>query len=143
MKAHLPARRLDDWPERLAAFLEERRHIPYAWGKQDCFLMAMDAALAMTGQDRAAPWREYMTGEDEVRGVIAGAGGIPELMEAVEAIFGVMRVGPLLAQRGDLALITEGDVEALGVVTGLHVAVAGLRGLVFYPATVARMAWVT
>lgn len=137
------ARRLDDWPERLAAFLEERRHVPYAWGKQDCFLLAMDAAQALTGQDRAAPWRSILTGEDAVREVIINAGGLDFLMDGVAAIFGLHRVGPALAQRGDIALISEGDVEALGVVTGAHVAVAGLRGLDFRPLAEAEIAWVT
>ena len=50
-------KRLEDWPERLAAFVEARRAMPFRWGQNDCALFAADAVAAVTGVDLAERWR--------------------------------------------------------------------------------------
>ena len=49
--------RLQDWPSRLAEFVESRRDVGFARGKADCCMLVADAVQAMTGVDYAARWR--------------------------------------------------------------------------------------
>lgn len=51
--------RFRDWRERLSLFIVERRDRAFDWGEADCCLTCADSALAMTGEDFAAPLRGY------------------------------------------------------------------------------------
>ncbi len=137
-----PAPRLPDWPERLAALIETRRHAPFAWGSHDCMLFAADAVLACTGRDPAAEWRGRYTTEAQAEAIM-GEGGLYALVRQVEDARGTALCPPHLAQRGDTALVMRGNQAIMGVVLGDQVALPGLDGLVFVPLAAARRAWVT
>jgi hypothetical protein len=125
-----PARR-EDWPERLLAFVEERRATPFGWGVNDCALFAADAALAMTGHDFAAPFRgRYRTAAGARRALRAN--GAASLEDFVTQALGAP-VAPALARRGDVVLFDAIDGPALGVALGAQAAAAGPAGTALVP----------
>lgn len=134
--------RLPDWPERLAALVEARRHAPFAWGRQDCVAFAADAAIAVTGRDPLAAWRGRYGSEAEADAILADHGGdLYRFMVLLMEAFGAPACPPRLAQRGDLALVQLGNLLAVGVVTGGAIAAPGQDGLAFAPPAAARRAW--
>lgn len=142
MRPAPPYPRLPDWPERLTALVEARRDTPFAWGCQDCCLFAADAVLAITGRDPAAAWRGCYADEAGAEALLAAAGGLETLAQAVLARFGAAECPPALAQRGDVVLARLGNADGLGVVLGQDIAAPALRGLAFLPFAAARRAWV-
>lgn len=103
--------RYQDWPERLAAFIEERRYVPFAWGTNDCCMFAADALLAITGVDFADGLRTYTTELGAAR-IIKGAGGMSCLVKGLD----LKPVG--FANRGDLVLCHTENGETFGICTG-------------------------
>jgi hypothetical protein len=134
------AARLPDWPERLAAFIEARRDMPFDWQVNDCCVLAADAVLAMTGRDFLADYRGRYATEEQAEALM-GEGGLPAFLPRVMAAFGAQEVPPAGAQRGDVALIRLENQLVCGVVTGPHIAAPGARGLAFVPLRRATMAW--
>lgn len=45
--------RFEDWPERLAVYLDRLHEEPFAWGKHDCILFTAGAIKTQTGVDLA------------------------------------------------------------------------------------------
>jgi hypothetical protein len=134
------APRLPDWPERLAAFIEARREVPFEWAENDCCALAADAVLAMTGRDFLAAFRGRYATEDQAEALM-GPGGLQAFLPRVLAKFGALELSPAEAQRGDVALIGLENQLVCGVVTGPHIAAPGARGLAFVPLRRATMAW--
>lgn len=101
-------RRFQDWPMRLAAYIEKSRPLRFQWGRQDCCLWACDWVLEATGIDIAASFRGTY---DDMQGAAAAmkrycGGGLPELVEKMAAEHPtVIEVRPRLAQRGDVVLV--------------------------------------
>jgi hypothetical protein len=118
--------RPDDWPERLAAFLAAR-HVPFAWGSQDCVSLAADWVMALGLDDPIAPFRGYTDARSAVLAIRA-AGGISSYWATAlpETPIG-------MARRGDLGVIHIGRREATVIVTGGELVGAGAQGLVTLP----------
>lgn len=131
--------RLQDWPERLAALVEARREVPFAWGSHDCALFMADAVAAVTGEDPAAAFRGYTT-EAEAEEIL-GAEGLEGVVARALAEFGCGDCPPALAQRGDVALALLGNQPTMVVVLGEVLAGPGPRGLVFLPSARIQRAW--
>lgn len=130
--------RVDDWPQRLAAFIEARRHLAFAWGVHDCALMAADWVHECTGTDPASPLRgTYHTAAEAAR-IIARAGSLAQLADAQ-----LQRLpSPLHAGRGDVALVTDPEgCEVLGIMLTDAVAAPGPHGLTFAARADAMVAW--
>ena len=131
--------RLEDWPERLAAYVDARRSALFVWGEHDCVLFAAGAIEAITGVDVAADARGgYSTGPQALRWLD------DRPLEAVVTRRLGQPVSGAFAQRGDVALVTSdypGFDHALAVVLGPHLAVPGARGLVYRRLTDAIVAW--
>ena len=139
----MPLVRDERWPERLASFIEERRHAPFAWGSNDCSLFACDAMLAMTGIDIAAEFRgKYSDELGALRCLKDHAGGALEATaEKIAAQFGLLEIPPLHAQRGDVAIIPTTNGPALGVVIGEDIVAAGPSGVAFFSLRDVQRAW--
>lgn len=117
-----------DWPERLAAAIDARRDVPFAWGANDCCLFAADIVLAITGVDLAADLRGMRRAA--AARYARQAGGVRAL-----AASRLPEVAPALAGRGDVVCAVVGDREYLGVrITGSAWCAPGAHGLVFRPA---------
>lgn len=133
--------RAADWPERLAAFIDARRDQPFAWGGQDCFTFAADAAVALTGDDPAAAVRGEYSSEEEAEAII-GPDGLEAWVAATMAAWGASECEPAFAQRGDMVFVAVGNQRMCGVHLGATVAVPGTDRLHFLPASRVLRAWV-
>ncbi len=133
--------RAEDWPERLASFIDDRRNQAFAWGMQDCFTLAADAALEMTGDDPAASVRGAYSSEDEAEAII-GPAGLEAWVAATMAAWGAPECDPAFAQRGDMVFVAVGNQRMCGVHCGNAIAVPGADHLHFLPTSRALRAWV-
>lgn len=119
--------RARDWPERLAAFIDSRRHAPFAWGANDCALFAADGVLAMTGTDLAKTLRGYKT-ERGALSRMRKAGGIRGFARDLP------QRAPGFASRGDIVLAIVEARETFGLVSGNgHWCAPGATQLLFRP----------
>lgn len=97
--------RRDDWPERLSAVLRKANRQFFDWSRHDCITHGADAALAMTDVDPAADFRgQYDDYRAGFRRLLAVTG-----LRSIEAWADswYARVEPVLAHRGDWALVRE------------------------------------
>jgi hypothetical protein len=133
--------RADDWPERLAEFIDSRRASAFAWGAHDCFQFAADAAQALTGDDPAAAVRGTYATEEEAEAII-GPGGLEVWVASTMASWGAAECEPAFAQRGDVVFVAVGNQRMCGVHLGSTIAVPGAERLHFVPASRAMRAWV-
>jgi hypothetical protein len=132
----MPARR-DNWPNLLAQFIEARRAQPFAWGSNDCCILAADWVEICTGEDHAKAWRgRYSSAIGAVR-FLDQAGGLEALVDAL----GLNRVAPQLAGRGDIIAQEAGRGVTLGICLGVTTAFAAKTGLLFGPITNVETAW--
>lgn len=130
-----------DWPERLEAFIQSRRRLPFAWGSHDCTSFAADAAIELIGVDPMAPWRGTYTTEDEAEAILAKGGGLEALMVQGAATAGIPECERNFLQRGDIALVEVGNQRAVGIVMAGKVAVPGPDGVHFVPPSMIVRAW--
>lgn len=133
--------RAADWPERLAAFIDARRDKPFAWGQQDCFTFAADAAVEQTGDDPAASIRGTYSTEKGAEAVV-GSEGLEAWVASMMAAWGAPECEPAVAQRGDIVFVGVGNQRMCGVHLGATVAVPGADHLHFLPASRVLRAWV-
>lgn len=140
MSAASPPVRLARWEPRLRLYLEEQRHAPFAWGRNDCALFVAGAVAAMTGVDLAAAFRG---GYSDARGAAAAlkAHGAGTLRATVTALLGPA-LHPARAMRGDVVECRK----ALGVCTGGWFWMVGENehgqpGLLRLPMTLAERIW--
>jgi hypothetical protein len=129
-------------------FLMARRDIPFAWGTNDCATFCADAIEAITGTDIAAEFRgRYENELGALKAIKAVAGG-STLADA--AVFCAQKHGlveyqfPLLAKRGDLVLVKNGDgreIAAIVSLDGRYVVSPGDNGLVRFSILDVTRAW--
>jgi hypothetical protein len=132
-----PLRRADNWPALLAAFIEQRRALPFDWRTNNCAFMACDWIAQLTGgYDPAKSYRRRCTSALTAARLLKKHGDLATL-----AAQGWPEIEPRRAWRGDIASTITPEGEALGIVIGIHVAHAGPNGLVFTPLGCARRAW--
>src|SRR5689334_16890400 len=121
--------RRQDWPERLAAWLERARTRPFQYGIWDCCLAAADWVREATGADHAIDYRGYRTESGAYRKMKSIAEG--GVVEVVTRALGAPLSSPLMAQRGDVVAVQSESGPALGVCLGDRVAVVMRDGLGF------------
>lgn len=129
--------RFEDWPTRLAAFIEARLERAFSWGEADCCLFVCDGVEALTGHDPAARWRGLYTSEKGARRLMRDNGGVRGLA--------ALAFGPpvvtAMAGRGDVVLIDTPAGEALALHAGNVIAAQGEHGIEFHPIGAAKAAW--
>lgn len=130
--------RLPDWPERLAAFVEARRHVPFAWGSNDCATLAADAVLATTGADPMAALRGRWASEEEAGAVLQSMGG---LAAAARRVLGRPLDVWQQAGRGAVVCANMQGQCILGVSLGAVWCAPGAAGLLFRSCAEVRLAW--
>lgn len=134
-------RRAQDWPERLAALIEDRRERPFVWGEHDCCTLAADAVKELTGVDPMAALRGTYGSEAEAEQLIITAGGLEALVAGLCAGAGMGACHPAFVQRGDVALVHDGNHLAVGVVIGETVMVPGPDKITVLPLRTIQRAW--
>ena len=141
--------RRQDWPERLAAWVEAVRARPFAWGTWDCAAAAADAVFWLTDSNPLAGlvWAD-------VRGALRQLEVDGGLQAAVTARLGEP-IAAAYAQRGDVVLTGRvwpgnGEIEdeahihlrtALCVCIGDRCVGPTRAGLGFLPMSEATLAW--
>jgi hypothetical protein len=119
--------RIKGWEKRLRLAVEHHRDLPGEWGVSDCWMFAVDAYEAVTGEDLAPHLRGYKT---EVAGYkLFAKHGFKTVGQALAAH--LPECPRLTAGRGDLGVIVRpgsdgADTESCGVVTSIGVAVKTL-----------------
>jgi hypothetical protein len=130
-------KRLRDWQSRLQACLAERRSRPFAWGSQDCALVAADGVIAVTGFDPAADLRgTYSTAAAATR-VIEAHGGLAALAAARMG----EEVSPRHAIAGDVGLLINAGRECLAIFGGAMWHAPGEAGLCAFPTNQVMRCW--
>lgn len=130
--------RVDGWEAAFAAFVEERRHRPFAWGSNDCGLFAADNILALCGVDVAASLRGYDGAVGAARSLARH--GLRQVDDVPSALCLPERL-PIDGRRGDLVSFRSHLGVTLGVVMGERFAAPGERGLLFFGLRHALRAW--
>ena len=129
--------RRGDWPERLAAYIEEHRNTPFRWGSHDCCRFAAGAVLAMTGRDPMADF-DYANEIGALR-LIKKAGSLDVLLHQT---LGQPLPSVAQARSGDVVITDINGGSSVGVCLGRTCAFAAEpAGLAFSPRTAARAAW--
>lgn len=132
--------RVRDWSTRLISLLQERRLMPFEWGKHDCCLFAADAYIALCDKDLASEFRgRYKTELGAYRALKRL--GYESVDDVLSAKLGEPKATKL-PERGDILLIDyEGQLTA-----GVHFNAAwvvGENGLVQAPPSWIVKAWST
>lgn len=127
----------EDWPTRLADFVEARRERAFCWGESDCALFVCDAIEAMTGIDPGGRWRGLYSSEKGARRVLRDNGGVVGIATLALGEPG----SPAIAGRGDVVLIETPGGEALAICIGVQIAAQGVGGIEFLPISAAKSAW--
>lgn len=125
-----------DWQTRLSDFVKQRADMPFEWGRNDCCLFTVDAVIAVTGIDHAAPLRGYTTALGAAR-VVEQQGGIRQL--AIDA-WGEP-VAPMMAAVGDPVLMLNEGRELLAVCNGTSALGPGTDGIAVMDMDNALEAW--
>lgn len=120
--------RLPNWRTRLTQYLAQQARQEFKEGSHDCALFASGAVEAMTGVNLAEKWQNsYSTTKEGLRKLKAeGFSGhialAKSLLPTTEA-----------PQIGDIAVVPQPELPALGVVQGSFVYVPGPRSLTSVP----------
>jgi hypothetical protein len=130
--------RVSNWPDKLAEHVEAWRHKKFRWGRNDCALFCLNAEKALTGSTR---FPEFINAYTSEKGSIAAleAAGFATMEDLVDAR--LEQIKPAMAGRGDVALISTPNGDALSLVIGNQLAAMGKEGLVFLPLSEAKKAW--
>lgn len=105
--------RRHDWPERIMAVLDRAATQAFAWGRADCFTLAMDAVAAITGADPYPDERGAYTTPvgARLRLTAHGFADMAALFDSVAAEIPVAFAG-----RGDLGLTETATGELAAIV---------------------------
>jgi len=134
--------RLQDWPKRLDACINELRDKPFKWGEQDCGTFAADCIKAMTDCDVISVTRGQYNDADGANAVIDNL-SFAGVRAATTGILGAPYPNPLFAKRGDIVAVDSGNGDALAVVAldGKHALAPAKRGLVQFAMSEWLCAW--
>ena len=131
----------------LPAFVQARKDRPFSWGSNDCCLTAADAVLAITGTDIASDFRGKYSDQASAFALIKSVTGGTTVADA--AAYCASQHGltewsyPLLAKRGDLVVIADGQQLIAGFVhtDGKHAVSVNHAGMKFFPLSQITRAW--
>lgn len=128
--------RLPDWPQRLAAKVEEWRFRPFKYGETDCLQFAAEAVEAVTGVDHRQAFPRYAS-EMQAGRILVRCRGVDGL---ITSVLGPAKP-PAMAGRGDIVMGDFGNGLTAGVCVGVHCCSPGERGLEFRPTRTVISAW--
>jgi hypothetical protein len=108
--------RSDNWPDLLAAYLKERKHMPFEWGVNDCMAFVAKGVEALTGEDFFALYNDYHD-EESAKVMLENNGGPSGIIATCLGHNGTRNI--LTAKRGDVVIaklpeITGGLVDDSG-----------------------------
>lgn len=113
-----------DWATRMLAAIEDKRHVPFEWGKNDCALFAADIVAAITGKDFGKPYRGQYSNRDEAMATLKRCHW-SDLSAMVDAHLARSE----RPRRGDVVLVRGEEGDFLGIHLGQAIAAPGDKGL--------------
>ena len=137
--------RYNDWQSRLSKFITAIQGQPFTWGSHDCALFACNCIHEIIGRDPAVHFRGLYA--DKRGAYIAlrdfAGGGLEETAVKICSEMGFIENEKGFWQRGDVALCSQGDDDALGIVdfTGRYVMIAGEQGIVRKTLDCVKRSW--
>jgi len=144
----MPLQKHEHWDtESFHDFLLAHATSPFIWGQNDCCLFAANAIESFTGTDIADDFRGKYTNHDSAFALIETLTGGTTVADAAAhcaAKHGLVEHQyPLMAKRGDLVVIANGDTLIAGVthLNGRHVVTVTESGLVRLPITKVVRSW--
>lgn len=123
--------RLPNWERRLTAAVQTHMGVDAVWGVSDCYLLADDCVLAITGERMHPDHLGYKTEMGAAKKLRKR--GFSDVGAAFAARF--ESIPPSLAQRGDIGVIERDGKVYGGVFTSLGFAARGHQTLEFHPAS--------
>lgn len=111
-----------NWEAKLHDVIERHATMEGAWGKSDCFIMAVEAHKAVTGKALLPKLRRYKTEAGGYR--LFKKHGFSDVGEALASVLEVQ--APLLAKRGELVTVERQGLLSCGVVVAGGIAVKTL-----------------
>ena len=137
-------KRTPHWATReFNTFMRDRMDTPFVWGVTDCALFAADGVLAMTDVDIASEFRNKYHDQESSMAVAAEVTGLnnPTVADCAAycaAKHGLKEVPPLMAQRGDLVVLSDAGRVIAGLIhlSGRHVVAQGELGIKKIPITI-------
>jgi formylmethanofuran dehydrogenase subunit D len=129
--------RIPNWERELFALIDANRDTPFQWGEHDCIAWGAACVTAITGK---APVNNKLKRKDEKQAarLLKKIGGVSA---AVTMELGDPMVNKLMARRGDIVVLSNGERECVGVCVGDSAACVDYDGMVFIPMTKAVSAW--
>lgn len=125
------------WEQALNNFVEDRRHLPFAWGQNDCCLFALNAAQAITDVILLPSKIPYKTRSGGLSTITKWGG--TNLLEAGRNYLnsiGLVEKSIKFCRRGDLVICANSDCEfgySFAICLGANIVIPGKDGLVFLP----------
>ena len=127
--------RHEDWAERLADYIESKRHEPFKWGANDCALFAKGAVESILTEPLGIK-TNYRSKSGAMRFLIDNEAD--NLWEFLDNHF--QRISVTMVQRGDLVGHMTTD-HSVGVCLGSVYATPSDNGLVFADMSEVLAAW--
>jgi len=124
-------KRTEGWEHRLFEFLQAAARRPFSWGEWDCCKF-VHAALEVQAE-ATIPHPNYKTKRGALR-IIKRHGGFQNMISALAKDLELELVAPLLAQRGDVVMVDEGEF-LVGICAGSNIVVVAEDGLITKPIT--------
>ena len=115
----LRGKRVDGWDIRFREVIENYKadNKPVRYGKKDCFLFAADVTESIYGFDIMEPYRPLYSNRVEAYKLIRDLGG-KGLADSFERILMAGPIRVTMAQRGDIVVHQQDNLEAVGVCAG-------------------------
>lgn len=122
-------KRCNNWPVKLALFLEEKQSQPFDWKTNNCCFFACDWLAILAGVDPAESYRPRVTSALAMGRILKEEGGVEAMADKDFPARGWRNVDVKMAQRGDIVLADTPEGPAIGVCGGAVSWFAGPKGL--------------
>jgi hypothetical protein len=134
-------KKLGNWEQNLAEFLDESMEAPFEWGKWDCCIFSDSAIKAMTGKT-VIPKELKWKNEKEAKKAIKSYGGSTLLKAMIKACKAkkLKEVDVAYVRKGDLVVYKE-ESQLVGISTGYNIVSPSGDGLAFKNNDLAIKAW--
>lgn len=127
------------WENRLTAYIRLAADSPFRPGQLDCALFFAGAVKEIRGDDYVTEWKDKYKSIAKGKAMLQKM-GFDDHIAYAESILETWPT-PLMAQRGDGAVIEVDGGDALGIVQGEYIYAMGLNGIVIVPLTEAKKAF--
>lgn len=124
--------RLQDWPERLMALVDDHRNHTFAWGRYDCATFFAEAVERVTGVHVLAAHMPYDSERSAMEKLAAS--GYRDMEHFATCLFPA--TAPAQARRGDIGFASRKErLSCPAVVLGAEAVSRDQSGWVVFPVT--------